>query len=152
MSNKKRKQHYVWEHYLTAWSTRGQVWCQRGESRFCATTDKVGQRRDFYRLKEMSVRDLELVQQLVLTKMDPELRELARGWIPHFTTVFHLQKLSRETGGQNAKLEKELDIEINNLEEEIHASVENAAVPILASLRQGDASILDDPERYVDFA
>jgi len=151
MSEKKRKQHYVWEHYLTAWAVRGQVWCQRGGNQFVTNTENIAHRRDFYRLREMSEKDLELVK-LFIEQMGDHLKELARGWIPAFTALFRIQKLYRESGQQNAELEKELDIAINNLEEDLHSSIEDSAVPILKALRQGDFATLDDQQSYVDFA
>ncbi|NVJ14231.1 DUF4238 domain-containing protein [Myxococcus sp. AM010] len=151
MAEKIRKQHYVWEHYLTGWAVGGKVWCQRGKNRFQTSTENIAQRRDFYRLREMSERDVLLVNQYI-DQMAPHLQEMARGWIPVFTDLFEIRKLYRATGQQDAELEKELDVAINNTEEDLHSSIENAAVPILAALRQGDFSILDDQESYVDFA
>ncbi len=89
---------------------------------------------------------------LIIDKISPELRVLAKGWIPHFTEVFRLQKLYRESGSQNTELERELDTAINNLEEDLHSGIEDSAVPILDSLRQGDVALLADPERYIDFS
>ena len=56
MSTKKKKHHYVWQHYLTAWARDGeQVWCLRkGGEPFRSHTLNIGQQRYFYRLREMS--------------------------------------------------------------------------------------------------
>lgn len=151
MSEKKRKQHYVWKHYLAAWTVSDQVWCLRGGKQFVTNTENIAHRRDFYRLREMSEKDLALVMMLI-EPMGDHLKELARGWIPAFTELFRIQKLYRESGQQNVELEKELDIATNNLEEDLHGSVEDSAVPILKALRQGDFTVLDDQQRYVDFA
>ena len=63
---KKRKHHYVWEHYLDAWATDGQIWCRRADKYFPTSTENVGQRRDFYRLKELSDGDVAFVERLIM--------------------------------------------------------------------------------------
>ncbi len=148
---KKRKQHYVWEHYLKAWAVGGQVWCRRGESVFRANTGNVGHRRDFYRLKEMSSEDLQLVEMLISQMTEP-LRILARGWIPHFQQIFEIKRAWEANGRSDRELEECLDIAINNMEEDIHESIEEKAVPLLAALRDGDASVLDNDGQFIDFA
>jgi len=62
---KKRKHHYVWEHYLKAWETGGKVWCARGEKIFPSSTENIAHSRDFYRLKELSDSDVDLVKRLI---------------------------------------------------------------------------------------
>jgi hypothetical protein len=148
---KKRKQHYVWKHYLKAWATKGRVWCHRAGKCFPASIEDVANRRDFYRLREMSAYDISIVQGLI-SRMAEHLQDLARGWIPHFS-IFHEVKREYEATGQtNRELEEYLDVAINNLEEDLHAGVESKAVPILNALRRGDSSFLQNDERSLDFA
>ena len=148
---KKRKQHYVWQHYLKAWAVDGSVWCQRGEARFRASTDKIANEAHFYRLKEMSALDLRFIEALI-DRMGQHLREGARGWIPSFR-VFHQIKRQYEASGQkNPELEAHLDEALNNLEEDMHASIEGEAVPLLAALRAEDATPLDDDDMFIRFA
>jgi hypothetical protein len=147
---KKRKHHYIWEHYLSGWAIGGQVWCLRGGKSFLASTENVGHRRDFYRLKEMSAYDVEVVEQLI-SQMGEAVRETARGWMPHFR-LFHQFKRTWEASGRNSpELEDLLDATINDLEEDLHAGIEGGAVPGLAALRAGDASIVNHDKRFSDF-
>jgi hypothetical protein len=151
MGAKKRRQHYVWKHYLRAWATRGRLWCQRGGKRFPSSVEDVANRRDFYRLKEMSAQDISVVQGLI-SRMAEHLQELARGWIPHFSRFHEIKREYEATGKTNRELEDLLDVTINNLEEDLHSAVEGKTVVILKALRRGDRSILDDDEKFVDFA
>jgi hypothetical protein len=138
---KKRRQHYVWRHYLDGWATDGQTWCATRGKRFRTSTENVANERDFYRLREMSERDLQLVEGLI-ARMGPEFQMLARGWIPHFR-VFHEAKRAHEARSQRSpELEQVLDETINNLEEDLHGSIEQSAVPLLARLREADASFI----------
>jgi len=148
---KKRKHHYVWEHYLRAWATDDQIWCRRAGKYFETNTENVGQRRDFYRLKELSDVDVAFVERLI-SAMGESAHDLARSWIPYFR-IFHKMKQDWAASGQsNPEFESKLDVAINNMEEELHTAVEGPAVPILAALRQGDASSLENDETFAHFA
>lgn len=148
---KKRKQHYVWKHYLSAWATDNQLWCQRGDRRFRTNLDNIAQRRDFYRLKEMTEQDLEVIEALIITRTAPHLRALARDWIPRFRILHDLQREHRASGRDDPALDAMLDAAINDFEEDLHGSIEQVAVPLLAELRTGNASLLTDDQRFVDF-
>lgn len=148
---KKRKHHYVWEHYLGAWAVDGQIWCRRGERCFRVSTENVAHRRDFYRLKEMSENDVAIVERLI-SRMGEHARESARSWIPYFR-AFHLMRREWEASGRtNPDFESKLDVAINNMEEELHASIEGRAVPILAALLRGDLTTLESDDVFADFA
>lgn len=151
METKKRKHHYVWEHYLGAWAVDGQIWCRRVQNCFLVSTENVAHRRDFYRLKEMSEIDVAIVERLIF-RMGEHARESARRWIPCFR-AFHLMQRDWEASGRtNRDFETRLDVAINNMEEELHASVENRAVPILAALLRGNLDTLENSEAFADFA
>lgn len=149
---KKRKHHYVWEFYLRGWATNGQVWCQHAGKRFSASTENVGHQRDFYRLKEMSPYDLQVVETVIVAAIDERLRPLARSWTLYFQRLFELKRMHEESGEPNPELEKLLDATINDLEEDLHASIEDGAVPILTALRAGDDSLLRTEEGGLLFA
>jgi hypothetical protein len=150
---KKRKQHYVWEHYLTAWATtNGRVWCQMEGRRFQVATDNVAHERDFYRLKELTEDDLQRVQQLAIAPTVPQLRELAKGWVDLFRAPFELQRAYLEAGRKDPEIEKQLDIAINNLEENVHAKIEGESIKLLAALKQGDHSAIEDEEQLLTLA
>jgi hypothetical protein len=149
--NKKRKHHYVWEHYLGAWATKGQVWCRRDGRVFKSSTENVGQQRDFYRLKEMSDQDVEVVFKII-DRMADFAQETARGWVRRFRVLHQLLAAWRASGAQHPSFEAEIDVAINDMEEDLHDGIEGKALPILTALRQGDAALLADDDVFIDFA
>jgi hypothetical protein len=101
---KKRRQHYVWRHYLEAWAPHGKLWCHRlGENVFSTSTQNVAHERDFYRLCEMSEFDLLVVRKLVIEGLAPDLRKIAERWIPHFTFFFKLKRQYQDTAFADLK-------------------------------------------------
>jgi hypothetical protein len=145
---KKRRQHYVWRHYLEAWAPTGKLWCHRlGENMFLASTQNVAHERDFYRLREMSEFDLLVIRKLVIEPLEPDLRKIAEGWIPHFTLSFMLQRQYQDTG--SPELKAAFDECINNLEENMLSDLEGRAVPFLESLRNEEPTLLTDAEESI---
>lgn len=145
---KKRRQHYVWRHYLEEWAPNGTLWCYRlGENVFSTSTQNVAHERDFYRLREMSEFDLLVVRELVINGLEPDVRKIAEGWIPPFTLFFKLKRQYQNT--ESADLMCGLDEYINNLEEDMLADLERRAIPFLESLRNEAPALLTDMEESV---
>lgn len=145
---KKRRQHYVWRHYLEAWAPTGKLWCRHlGGNIFSTSTQNVANERDFYRLREMSEFDLLVVKKLAVEPLASDLREIAEGWILRFTFLFKLKRKYQKTGSSEFK--DVLDEYINNLEEDMLASLERRAVPFLESLRNEDPKLLTDADESI---
>jgi hypothetical protein len=142
---KKRRQHYVWRHYLEAWALNGKLWCHHfGKNVFSTSTQNVAHERDFYRLREMSEFDLSVVRELVIKSLTLDLRKIAEGWISQFTQLFEIKRQFQDAG--YVHIELALDEYINNLEEDILADLEQRAVPFLELLRSENSMLLFDAE------
>jgi len=66
MSDKKRRHHYVWQHYLKPWLVSEKIYCLRDNSIFPTNTVNIGQQRDFYKLKELLSEDIDFIKQLAI--------------------------------------------------------------------------------------
>lgn len=148
---KKRRQHYVWQHYLDAWTENDQLFCLRNGTIFLTNTLNVGQKRDFYRLQDLTPNDIELIKLLYVNTSPPFLRPLHLQLLEGFTTVFKLKRLYEQSGKTNTEVEKQLDITINNLEENLHCGIEIMAVPFLQQIRKGDISFYRDEKNRIAF-
>lgn len=148
---KKRRQHYVWQHYLKAWTTDGKLWCRRESNIFRTGTTSIGVARDYYRLQEMEPNDLAFVRAVVINQLPPLPRMVCENWIPLFTDLFRYKAEFEKFGKLDPGLAQQLDASINNLEENLHAHVENSFVEHLDSLRSGDIDFLRDSEAFSTF-
>jgi hypothetical protein len=146
---KKRKQHFVWEHYLAGWTNGGNLWCQMAGRRFPVAPANIAHERDFYRLKELSDVDISYLEALAAKPTIPMLRKLAQGWVRAFRRPFELQRAYLATGRKDPAIEQELDIAINNLEEDLHSNLEGQAVRLLAALKAGDDGIASNDGDYM---
>lgn len=148
LPNKKRRHHYVWQHYLRSFTVEGKLWCQMGDRGFPATTETIAYARDFYRLKELTEYDLKVVDTLVMKATLPGLPELTRGWLPTFQGLFEMQRAYAASGRKDPLFEEHLDVALNNFEEDLHSTIEGQAVPILAALHNRERRVFEDRDIF----
>ncbi|CAN5850511.1 hypothetical protein BH24DEI2_BH24DEI2_27110 [soil metagenome] len=110
----------------------------------------IAQSRDFYRLKELTPREIDLIKLVFVDNSPEHLKDFNAGWIKIFCSPFEFQKRLGEYGMLDEEWEKFVDFIVNNLEEELPADVETNSVKYLASLAQEDTSFVNRHD-YMDF-
>jgi hypothetical protein len=148
---KKRKQHYVWKHYLAAWTTDGQLFCLRDKQIFPTNSINIAQKRDFYRLNELTENDVALIKILWIDTSPPFLRPLHTDLLKNFNLVFEIKKLYEASGRTDLELEKQLDTTMNNLEENLHCGIEGTAVPYIEKILHEDISFYNEEQKRIEF-
>lgn len=148
---KKRRHHYVWQHYLKPWTVDGQITCLRQGRLFSTGTSNVAIKTDFYRLHEFTEQDLQAVQQLCMRNSAPALRAVQQGWIDIFRIPFTISEQRAAARGKDPAVDKLFDEVINNLEEDLHAHIEGGSISHLEALRNGDLSFLDSEAESATF-
>jgi hypothetical protein len=143
---KKRRHHYVWQHYLRAWTVGGKIACLHGGQVFTTSTTNVAVKTDFYDLKGLTQIDLQVIEQMFMTKASPRLRRLQAGWISAFATAVELSKKGDHLGADSA-----FAAAISNFEEDLHGRIESDAVPQLEALRNQDLGFLDSEAETASF-
>jgi len=147
MSTKKRRHHFVWQHYLSAWCTDGELGCLRNKSFFTTGTTVVAVEKDLYMLADLKQPELKLLR-LMVQKMPAPMRSVQMGWLSMFTAPSVLESIF---GGVSAEADKLLTDLRFNTEEDFHAKVEADALPILAELRKGERAFFDDRAAFQIF-
>lgn len=147
----KHKQHYVWEHYLSAWKENGKVWCKRGGTIFQTSTENIGHMRDFYRIRELTDTDISIVRKMLIAPLSEKETEEANNWIAMFRTPHDMKRMYELTGIHDQEIAAKINVAINNLEEDWHALVESDACRVLAELRKVNTGALEDNQTYYDF-
>lgn len=147
---KKRRQHYVWRSYLSAWAVRDKIACRRHGSDYIANIRDVANQRDFYRLKDLSEVDLQVLESIV--EQSPETSQpMHRDLIAAFWHIVRSSATLAARPNADPADVAALDEIVNNVEEDMHASVEDRAVPVLASLRRGNVDFLGDEQQAISF-
>ena len=145
----KRNHHYVWRHYLDAWSTDGKVSCLRVGKVFRKATKNVAVEEDFYRVRDLSDIDLQVILQFCNTPTAPRLREVHNQFVAGIVTAQRLRRLVTARMASRREL-REIDDEIANTQENYHAATERSFIEHLGRLRRGEIEFLSDVESRID--
>lgn len=148
---KKRRHHYIWRKYLRAWSKNETLWCYMGGKIFKSNLMNIGQEKDFYKLKELSAREMEFIHKVAIEPTPTPLQELNKGWITAFNIVFKLRRALKQRGINDPKLKQLFDELIHNLEEDLHGKIESGAIGYIESILKEDINFYKTDKGYIDF-
>jgi hypothetical protein len=133
MSEKTKKQHYVWEFYLKGWSTNNQIFCKRDGQIFKTSTENVAQERYFYEKESLSPEEIRLVEKLIAD--GPAINQAVdRSSLLAYVSVANSQ-------GDTVRYGIEW----------YHSTLEGKADRVLREIRKGNIDILDDRQSKIDF-
>lgn len=125
MSNKKRRHHYIWRHYLKPWLDENKVNCLRDGKTFQTDLMNIGQQRDFYKLKDLNAEDVDFIWKLAIEPAQGHLKKLHINLINNFTSIFKIKSALDSKGIDDAEINHIIDLAIHNLEEDLHGGIEN---------------------------
>jgi hypothetical protein len=157
MSDITQHQHYVWRHYLDAWSIKAKVWCYRktDDKFFNPKPRNVAGERFFYGTSHLKRADIVYLNTILLSGIkNTMLRELAAGYINIFTLPDQFEKKllpKMQTADQKAELSAVIDKLRKTAGEEYHGAIERSFHHLLAQSKAGDLSFLDDNEEAINF-
>ena len=139
----KRRHHYVWQYYLSAWEENGTVICRRDGQTFRTGTSALGVEKDLYRLKELTTAEVDLIREICFgDTVDPFLRKLNAGWLPVFLGPFALRHLAKIMQLESQELTEALALVESNTEEDLHAVIERESIPYIDALRAGKTNFI----------
>jgi hypothetical protein len=156
LTTKKKKQHYVWQHYLRPWTNDEQIHCYRSAAKhFLKTgTSSIANQTYFYQSHRLTPEELKYVELLINKAADEDLKELHRGTLRMFQQTFDLRdKLENfpMSAQQRVALEDALHEADQTLGEAFHTQVEDKTFGILDALRNSDPSFYSDLQQCIDF-
>jgi|TARA_R100000501_G_C2597706_1_gene95737 hypothetical protein len=111
----------------------------------------IGQERDFYRLKDLTTQDIEVIKLLIGTHQSEMLKKLNHGWIELFTTIFKIRESVNNSDLSNSDLEEEIERQIINIGEDFHSDIESGAIKYLDGMLTNDTDFLRDEDSSIEF-
>jgi len=148
MSNIKKRQHYVWRHYLKNWTDKESIWTLFKKLNKIERTGlmKVAQEKYFYRLSDFTNEEEKLLKNYLEETTPVDLKGLVLDFFTVFTGVSRLKKQMKENLKGNIKLTEEIrKLEINIMEE-AHSFIENEGHKLIRCESISDLKSLDNPE------
>ena len=143
----KRRHHYVWRKYLDAWSKNNQIWCMRGNRIFQSALMGVGQKKDFYKIKNLEDEDVRYLK-LMISKMDPQAQVISERWVNFFEKIISTREFKKSGDAELEELKKEI---LHNTEEDLYARAESRHANILNSLLNQEFSFLSTKKGRLEF-
>ena len=148
---KKRRQHYVWQHYLKPWATDNKIFCLRDNKVFESSLIGIANERDFYRLKELNKEDIAFIEKLVIEQSPKLLQKLHTNLIKQFNFVFDLKSFIQSQGIDNPVVSEKIEETVNNLEEDFHSRIEDSVIGHIESIRSGNTDFFNNDKGFIDF-
>jgi hypothetical protein len=110
----------------------------------------VGGENDFYRLKELTVPDIDCLKLFI-----ESLREQGRDGHKQFLNAYILPTLLKrkmeQNGNQDPHAKKLLEVAISNLNENYHAAIEKDFWPYLEVIKNRDFEFYETPDKVAEF-
>lgn len=147
---KKRRHHFVWQYYLKPWAVDGRIACWRNGQVFRTDPINVAVERDFYRLRDISERDVATIRQMIHL-FPSQLRDVHNTWLEMFTLPFELRRMLNATGQSDRATEEALDTALANTEEDIQTIIEEEGKSLLLALRSGDLGFFGTEDGFSRF-
>lgn len=136
---------------MRAWSDNEQVWCYRDDKIFLTNLMNIGQERDFYRLKDLTDQDIEVIGLIVNKSHSEMIKKLNHGWIELFTAVFKIREKVNDLGISDSDFEQEIEKKIVNLSENFHSNIESGAIKFLEGMLTNNTDFLSDEDSAIEF-
>ena len=123
---KKRRQHHVWQRYLRAWSTDGQLYCLMGDRIFPTGTTAIAVEQYFYKIGKLTDADIALIRFLVIEVegLHPRTRQNHENFLKLVTAPALFE-------GKASDLDDLIDTFRINALEDYHARIEASFAPLL---------------------
>jgi hypothetical protein len=141
---KKRRQHHVWQEYLKAWATGGQLYCLMEGRIFPTGTTAIAVEQDFYKIGSLTDADIALIRFLLIDVKG--VHPLARKGHEEFLALATMPTLFE---GETAELDELMDTYRTNALEDYHARIELSFLPLLARALAKDTGFYDDEQSCV---
>jgi len=147
----KKRQHYVWRHYLKSWANEEQIWAFLKNNKKLIRSNLMGvaQERYFYQLEVFNEEEEDFLYKLVVHMSHPSVKELNLDFFYLYTSHYKLNeqlKDSQITGDAREILQKEIDILEKNLMEDVHAKMESSGNLLLSVIGSKNYHFLEDEQ------
>lgn len=110
---------------------------------------KVGQEKDFYRVRDMTDEDIAIVHAAFIAPMNSDIqKQAAERWLSDFNALGRIRRLLEAQGIDAASALEPLYIEA---EEKLHGEIERNALPLLERLLAAETFCLDNDNDYIVF-
>lgn len=147
------RQHYVWRHYLAAWSNnKGQVHFLRpGQEPRVANPKRLMAEKGFYKLEQLDRHDIEFIEIYIEHIGPPDLRQHHRELLRIFALIANSNELIQSSDLPSPHEKKKVQDLVVNAEDMMHGHIEKSAISILDELRNKQMGFINSDDSAAVF-
>lgn len=155
MSTIKKRQHYVWRHYLRSWADKESIWTYFKQFNKVEKTGLMGiaQEKYFYKLIDLDKDEEKFLKKYLDHTCHPSVKGLCLDFLRAFTSHTKLKKHLEETNTTEANSDF-LKAEIRKLEinlmEDVHGKFESNGAEFIAARSIDDLKSLRTGDKFYD--
>lgn len=112
----------------------------------------VAQKRDFYKLKQLTTLDIEFITKVAIEPTKTNLKKVNTGWIEMFQLVEKLKANFNTNGFKAPEIDQFIDELEHNFEEDFHSQIEEKAIEIIEALLSEDVDFYFNDNSNMNFA
>lgn len=131
---RKRKHHYVWRYYLKSWSLDKQIFCLRDKKIFKPNLMGIANKRDFYKLKEITEADIDFIKKFLIDQSSSHLQEVHLRTLGIFTLTQNIIRENQKLQDNGLESDQKIEDLIFNFEEDMHGKIEEGAIKHINSI------------------
>lgn len=155
MSDIKKKQHYVWRHYLRPWANNEQIWTYLKEEGKIIKPGLMGvaQEKHFYKLIEFSDAEEDFLRKYIEHTSPAVVKGLNLDFLTHFTSHYKLKKQLDANSNPNIdkdSISEEIKKLEHNLMEDAHGKMEALGFELLKCQSLVDLKSLEEDDKIFD--
>lgn len=119
---------------------------------FSSNTEGVGQQRDFYRIQELTNKDVDFIRAMAIGSDQGLRRDIHEQILQNYIAVSQMIKISSILKADDKKLADMGNVLQSNFMEDCHSDVENMGISYINSLANGDSSFLNNTDSFINFS
>lgn len=146
-----KRQHYVWRNYLRPWASNDQIYCLRDGKLFPSNLMGIAQERYFYKLKELSDHEINVIRKLGIDGTNPAIRPAQENLLFIFTYPFRIKRHFESLRTLTTEQQTIIDQMIIETEEHYQGEIEDIGKKYLELILRNDISFYLDDDKRPDF-
>ncbi len=145
----KKRQHYVWQHYLKAWQKEDSIQCLNKTTIFPTSSKNIAVEKNIYVPNDVTVEEIKFLSELFLPNSENTDFSTRKSLNDNWNTIFNFLVAAEKTIKKNSEVPKEIQNRLRNIYEDIQSNIEHLGQSSLNKLKNSHDKLND--QDIVDF-
>jgi hypothetical protein len=140
-----RRQHYVWRHYLSEWSTDNQIYClfKKKDKIISCDNKNIAIKKDFYKVTPLKSKEIDLIEKIFIKPLTADRKVITYNYLKILKNINFISEDFEKTINIKDYDNKFKKFLIES-EENYHNQIENGTIKFLEKLILNDFSFYEN--------